>query len=770
MIEITFDTSDGFIYDPGIEFVSSSIRLISPDSERQAIYFPVVLSSSVIAAEAEWLSSYPVLIDIWTDEPSLSDVRNHTYSYNLSNIWELLSQHTGTVYIGMVLGGTVPELRSTAPYNPVAYWNFNEGSLIESNLKGLDGTNYGAESVETNRGQGFSFLSGNYISFGNPSELQIINDQSISFWLYPRSFSVRSSIIHKAYGGELSIVLETDGTLSYYYGTSGTDGVPYQGFNSSISLELNKFTHVTIIRDLENMLLTWVINNIETAQTPALYDFATISTNNLLLGIGYENDFDGIIDELIIYDKALDVSDVKLIRSGTYTGVVEIPVGQMTVSSIKIFLENVWVPGNVISEKAYAYKGSDQRDTLLRLPKISEATENFSNVTFSADREILSYIIAYPSPDYLDIIIGLPKTQENLFLYVNDSLNSDWVANDLLGVAMDSNTITGITCSEVSKGSSSWILNNNSSIKGNISPEYETVTFYAVLRKTSLSAEDKAYFIISIGNFHFNLVIDDTTDFFNYKGNSIRKPNFPWTTNYIPIKIIFSPTNTKFLLYDQVLFIEKYIEHLGTMSLKVVSETECQLKSLYFGPLSDDEIESVNPDIKLIATGIISCTGELYLAGNQKMESIGNMYIMSDNIYLDKELYAKIPGKFLSDPVLFGIRDSVSGEEHLYYGSKTEYEIYRYDGEYWSLYLEARLFSIWRSLHTEGLLVQLPDESSIKIHLFKRENGKLVFRKYISFTGLPEENYLFEPTLDRRISQKTAPWVWAAVESLNGPG
>lgn len=769
MIEITFDTSDGFVYDSGIEFVDSTIRLISPDSGRQALYFLVDLTSSVVAAEADWTSSVDIPVDVWVEEPSLDTVRDHQYEFNLGTLWDALRGHSGKVYIGMVLGGTIPVMQKTAPFDPVGYWNFNDGLVSESRNQGLDGINYGATSVDTNRGQGFSFVDGDYISFGNPAELRLESDMTLAFWIYPRSFAARQSVLHKAYGGEMSIVLETNGTLSYYYGTDGGDSTPYQGINSDTAVALNQYTHVALIRNLTDMTLHWVINNRERAQIAALYDYATPSPNNLVIGKGYEGNFDGVLDELVIYDKALEVGDISLLRADSYIRVVDEAVGQMIVSEIRIHLKNVWVPGNVIKESAYAYKGSDVRDTLIRVERIPEAVENFANVTLSADRELLPYIVADPRPEYLDLIVGLPRSQENLFVYINDSFDADWESDGLLGSAMDSRTVSGISSTGISQGESSWILQSGCIISASLSPELESVTLMCVIRKTSLDSADKAYFSLRVGGVVVDIDIDDEDEFLRIKEKVIRKPRFPWTTDYITLKIVSTPTSIRVILFDRMICKMDPSPHMGEAELTLAADCECQLKSFYFGPLSDGEAETVNPESRLIVAGVVSCTGEMYLAGNQRMESIGDLYMVSDNIYLNKEVYAKYPGMYLDDPVLFGIHDTVSGQEHLYYGSKSSYEIYRYDGEYWSLYLEARLFSIWRSLHTEGLVVQLPDEDAIKIHLFKREDGLLTFRKYIAFTGLPDSDYLFEPTLDRRISQKTAPWVWAADTSLEGP-
>jgi len=96
---------------------------------------------------------------------------------------------------------------------------------------------------------------GDYLNVGNPEDLLITGSQTICMWLYPHDFSVRRNPFAKAYGGEGTITQEMSGTLSYYYGISGENAHPYQGFGSSQSIPINQWSFVCIVRDLEDMKL-----------------------------------------------------------------------------------------------------------------------------------------------------------------------------------------------------------------------------------------------------------------------------------------------------------------------------------------------------------------------------------------------------------------------------------------------------------------------------------------------------------------------------------
>jgi len=200
-------------------------------------------------------------------------------------------------------------------------WNKSD-DVIDS-ISGINGTAYkGAKPINyllAKDSNNFSpkwrvgKFDGNddYIEIPNNSKLQITKNQTICVWVRPTKFSKRRNIIAKAYGGEGTITQETDGSLSYYYGTAGKNQSPYQGFSSDQNLELNKWSHICLVRDLDNMKLKWYINNVKTHEGNAHYSNAVASNKNLLIGAGYTNNFKGYIDNVEIYNIALDGRAVK---------------------------------------------------------------------------------------------------------------------------------------------------------------------------------------------------------------------------------------------------------------------------------------------------------------------------------------------------------------------------------------------------------------------------------------------------------------------------
>lgn len=149
------------------------------------------------------------------------------------------------------------------------------------------------------------------VRVGNDRSLQITGDQTIAFWIHPSAFDVRRNPIEKAYGGEGTITLEVDGTLNYYYGPAGQNQHPYQGFKLNEAIPLGEWTHLTVVRDLENRKLRWYVNGVKKAEADAQFPVASASERDLTIGRGYAGAFAGMLDEVMIFSVALSDQQVR---------------------------------------------------------------------------------------------------------------------------------------------------------------------------------------------------------------------------------------------------------------------------------------------------------------------------------------------------------------------------------------------------------------------------------------------------------------------------
>ena len=203
--------------------------------------------------------------------------------------------------------------------NTVGYWTLDEtgGSgayLLDSSGNNNHGTPTGTTYTSGKIGGARGFNgSSDYITLGNPTELQITGNQTISMWLKPSNFSDRRNPYAKCFGGEGSIVQETNGTLTYYYGTAGSNASPYQGLSSNQSLTLNQWNHIAIVRDFTNMKLYWYINGNLTNSATTTYTYAASSTLPAYIASGNRSRYAGVIDDVRIDNVARTAEEIRQI-------------------------------------------------------------------------------------------------------------------------------------------------------------------------------------------------------------------------------------------------------------------------------------------------------------------------------------------------------------------------------------------------------------------------------------------------------------------------
>ncbi|MFW0837853.1 MAG: DUF2341 domain-containing protein [Candidatus Komeilibacteria bacterium] len=256
---------------------------------------------------------------LWVD-----DVQKHatTNSVTTVNGRPALSQYKGDIEYDWVyyrkLASTQPTAGSPATEEnapgPVGYWNFNEGfgtTAYDSTGYGNDGTISGATWVQNGKsGRALSFNgSSDYIITNNDIGISGTDERTVSLWVKTTSANVTTNSIIFGMGTAAAnnlFAMRTDSTTDTWRFT-----------DASVARETNVSTtgqwqHIVTILDSSQQLSVYIdgiitdVNNIDLSSqdTTNAPFYIGSSVNNTLY-------FDGLIDEVRIYDRALSANEVK---------------------------------------------------------------------------------------------------------------------------------------------------------------------------------------------------------------------------------------------------------------------------------------------------------------------------------------------------------------------------------------------------------------------------------------------------------------------------
>lgn len=158
--------------------------------------------------------------------------------------------------------------------------------------------------------QAYVFTDSDGFEAKNNPTLQVTTDLTISFWAKPFDISSpsRQNPIHKDYRDEYTMTMETDGDLSFYFNDSDSAYNNYQA--QDMFQNDNEWVHVTAVRN-NGTNVEWYRNG-EFFQTRSWNGGQPVAGNNdVEIGYGYVNAFNGILDDFRIYASALSDNEVK---------------------------------------------------------------------------------------------------------------------------------------------------------------------------------------------------------------------------------------------------------------------------------------------------------------------------------------------------------------------------------------------------------------------------------------------------------------------------
>ena len=184
--------------------------------------------------------------------------------------------------------------------------------ILDAGRKRHRGLLAGATLAVGQAGRAMKFDGKAYVDFGNPEALQITGSQTICMWLKPANLSNRQNPINKAYGGECTWTLEKSGTINYWCGSSGKNAQPYSGYLMTKPLKPAQWAHVASIRDTKTGKVIWYRNG-QPVSSRKLNHRPAASKYPLLIGKGYVSNYQGLMDELAIFNRALSAKEINAV-------------------------------------------------------------------------------------------------------------------------------------------------------------------------------------------------------------------------------------------------------------------------------------------------------------------------------------------------------------------------------------------------------------------------------------------------------------------------
>ncbi|MDP7289744.1 MAG: LamG domain-containing protein [Phycisphaerae bacterium] len=151
-----------------------------------------------------------------------------------------------------------------------------------------------------------------YVDFGNPKAIQVAGSQMICMWLKPANLSARQNPLNKSYGGEGTMTLELKGTISYFCGSAGKNAHPYAGYSMRKPLKPGKWAHIALVRDAKAGKVIWYRDG-QAVSSYKLKHRIAASKLPLLLGKGYVRNYQGLMDEFALFNRALTAKEIKTI-------------------------------------------------------------------------------------------------------------------------------------------------------------------------------------------------------------------------------------------------------------------------------------------------------------------------------------------------------------------------------------------------------------------------------------------------------------------------
>jgi len=260
-------------------------------------------------------------ISLWNPKIGLS-----FYTFNFLNAYLMknsnrYNQKISWIHGLFLLGLSLLQVMHAQEVGLVGYWNFDEGmgyAVHDASGNGHDGRIKNAKWVLGKVKQALSFENGGFVEIPDHQELRLQKDFTITAWIMKtqvskagKSMGIVSKSSQDAWDYDLFMSTSRQEHPAFY-----SDAFKAQGGDieviSTVPITLNEWHHIAVIRNGQEAKI--YIDGIITG-TASLPEELSASSKNLFIGNDHDGGFEGSIDEVRIYSRALTEQEIRVVMN-----------------------------------------------------------------------------------------------------------------------------------------------------------------------------------------------------------------------------------------------------------------------------------------------------------------------------------------------------------------------------------------------------------------------------------------------------------------------
>ena len=157
--------------------------------------------------------------------------------------------------------------------------------------------------------------SNDYINSIQSSSIQLTDSMTISCWFSPNNFaSGRQGLVGRNGLNEYTITLETGGTISFYFASTGQPGNYFNGASFMTFGQTNGvYQNLVFVRDYTANFVYCYKNGtlVSTSSSLAGTSKPTATSGPMTIGVGNGGYFNGSVSNINLYNRALSASEIQ---------------------------------------------------------------------------------------------------------------------------------------------------------------------------------------------------------------------------------------------------------------------------------------------------------------------------------------------------------------------------------------------------------------------------------------------------------------------------